>query len=67
MTPRKLATDANLRKKRKAFTELRMTTHWPHKPKLFPVHPRTYGGPIPNICDIEPPILTELGKKLAGF
>ena len=30
-----------IKKKQKAFNELRMTTHWPHKPKLFPVHPRT--------------------------
>ena len=67
MTPRKLITEANLRKKRKAFDELRMTSHWPHKPKLFPVNPRTYGGPLPNVTDIEKPVLTELGKKIAGF
>ena len=26
-----------------------------------------YGGPVPNIKEINPPILTELGKKLAGL
>jgi hypothetical protein len=67
MTPRSKASEANLRKKRKAFNELRMTSHWPHKPKLFPKNPRTYGGPLPNITEIEKPILTELGKRIAGF
>ena len=67
MKPRKYATEANLRKKRKAFDQLRMTTHWPHKPKLFPVNPRTYGGPLPNVVPIPKPELTELGKKIAGF
>jgi hypothetical protein len=67
MKPRNEATEANLRKKRKAFDELRMTTHWPHKPKLFPVNPRTYGGPLPNVTPVPKPELTELGKKIAGF
>ena len=67
MTPRSLATEANLRKKRKAFDDLRMTTHWPHKPKLFPKNPRTYGGPLPNVTDVPKPNLTELGKNIAGF
>jgi len=34
------------------FNELRMTSHWPHKPKLFPKVPQTYGKPIKKICDI---------------
>lgn len=67
MTPRSLATEANLRKKRKALDEVRMTSHWPHKPKLFPKNPRTYGGPLPNITDISKPNLTDLGKKIAGY
>jgi len=29
-----------------------MTSHWPHKPKLFPKVPQTYGKPIKKICDI---------------
>jgi hypothetical protein len=56
-----------IRKKQKAFNEIRSTSHWPHKPKLFPKNPRTYGGPMPDITPIEKPILTELGRKLAGF
>lgn len=68
MTPRKLATDANLKKKRKAFEEKRTTSHWPHKPKLFPLKPRLYPGmEEPNITDIKEPVLTELGKKIAGY
>jgi len=67
MLPRKLATEASLRKKQKAFNELRMTTHWPHKPKLFPVNPRTYGAPLPNVTQVEKPKLTELGMKISGF
>mgnify|MGYP001442663199 CR=1 FL=1 len=67
MTPKKLATSTMIKKKQKAFNELRMTTHWPHKPKLFPVHPRTYGGVLPNVTSINPPKLSSLGKKIAGF
>lgn len=67
MTPRSLATEANLKKKRKALNDLRMTTHWPHKPKLFPKNPRTYGGPLPDVTDVTEPNLTDLGKKISGF
>lgn len=67
MTPRDRATEANLKKKRQAFEELRMTSHWPHKPKLFPIYPRTYGGPLPSVIEITHPKLTDLGAKLAGF
>lgn len=67
MTPRERATEANLKKKRKAFENLRMTTHTPHKPKLFPVNPRTYGGPLPNVTQVPKPNLTSLGKRLAGY
>ena len=44
-----------------------MTTHWPTPVKLFPKSPRTYGGPVPNVTDLPKPVLTSLGKKLAGF
>jgi ectoine hydroxylase-related dioxygenase (phytanoyl-CoA dioxygenase family) len=65
--PRKLATAKAIEKKKKAFNEMRTTSHWPNKPKLFPKTPRTYGKTLPSINKIDPPILTELGKKLAGF
>ena len=67
MIPRNLASEASIRKKQKAFNELRMTTHWPHKPKLFPVNPRTYGAPLPNVTQVEKPNLTQLGMKISGF
>ena len=67
MVPRNLASEASIRKKQKAFNELRMTTHWPHKPKLFPVNPRTYGAPLPNVTQVEKPKLTQLGMKISGF
>lgn len=66
-TPRKLATQTLLKKKQKAFNEMRTTSHWPHKPKLFPKTPRTYGAELPEIVDIEKPIVNSLGMKLAGF
>ena len=67
MMPRKLATQANIDKKIKALNNLRTTTHWANRTKLFSKMPRTYGGAIPNVKHINPPILTELGKKLAGY
>ena len=67
MTPRERATEANLKKKRTAFENLRMTTHTHHKPKLFPVNPRTYGGPLPNVTQVPKPNLTSLGKRLASY
>jgi len=67
MTARSKATQKDLEKKQKAFNELRTTNHWPHKPKLFPTTPRTYGQPLPSVQPIEPPVLTSLGRRLAGF
>lgn len=65
--PRSLSNDLNLKKKQKAFNELRSTTHYPCKIKLFPKNPRTYGGMLPEITQIETPKLNDLGRKLAGF
>jgi hypothetical protein len=65
--PRTGATLANIKKKRKAFNEMRSTAHWPCKVKLFGKKPRTYGAELPTITPIEKPILTSLGKQLAGF
>jgi hypothetical protein len=67
MTPRSMATHAQLTKKCKAFEELRTTSHWPHRIKLFPLAPRTYGGPVPTTNKIPIPTLTDLGMKLAGY
>lgn len=66
-TPRELARPAALKKKQKAFNELRTTSHWPHKPTLFSKTPRTYGAELPNVRPIAPPVLDALGMQLAGF
>lgn len=65
--PRNLSNVSNIKKKQKAFTELRTTSHYPCKIKLFSKNPRTYGGIMPTITPIDKPILSDLGKKLAGF
>jgi ectoine hydroxylase-related dioxygenase (phytanoyl-CoA dioxygenase family) len=65
--PRKLISNANLKKKKEAFENMRTTSHYPCKPKLFAKYPRTYGRPVPEINVIDEPKLTPLGKKLAGF
>ena len=65
--PRSLCNPTNLKKKQKAFNELRTTNHYPCKIKLFPKHPHTYGKIIPEITPIESPIVDELGRKLSGF
>ena len=67
MTPRKWCSNINIKKRIKAFEETRLTSHWPHKPKLFPKFPRTYGGDLPNVVDIEKPLLNDIGKKLVGY
>jgi hypothetical protein len=65
--PRSLISNANLKKKKEAFNNLRTTNHWPCKPKLFSVNPRTYGNEMQEINPIEKPIVNQLGLKLAGF
>jgi ectoine hydroxylase-related dioxygenase (phytanoyl-CoA dioxygenase family) len=67
MQPRVMAKGSDLKKKRKAVEELRTTTHWAAKPKLFGKYPRTYGKPIPDTTPPPPPVLTELGRQLAGY
>ena len=65
--PRTRCDEKMLKKKREAFNNMRMTSHWPCKVKLFPKMPRTYGGPIYDINELPKPILSELGMRLAGF
>lgn len=65
--PRIQASKPFLKKKVESFENLRTTSHWPCKPKLFSLLPRTYGKTLPEITLIEPPCLTYLGTRLAGF
>ena len=68
MTPRNLTSKKELEKRKKAFNELRMTSHWPHKVRLFPKFPQTYGKKIKNINNITNEIvstyITDIGLKL---
>lgn len=66
-TPRTLSNDKELKKKIKAFEELRMTSHWPHKIKLFPKMPRTYGAEVKEVVPLSPPEINELGRRLIGY
>lgn len=65
--PRSLSNEANIKKKQKVLNDLRTTSHYPCKIKLFSKGPRTYGGELPAITQITPPVLSEVGRKLAGF
>jgi ectoine hydroxylase-related dioxygenase (phytanoyl-CoA dioxygenase family) len=67
MMPRSQTTPAILKKRKKAFEELRIVNHWANKPKLFPKQPRTYGNPLPDLNPIHPPVLTAFGKRLVGY
>ncbi len=66
-TPRSLATPAMLRKKIKAFEELRTTSHWPHKPKLFGKVPRMYGAPVPPVREVQAPNVCEAARTFIGY
>lgn len=65
--PRSMITPNQLKKKIKAFQDLRTTSHYPCKVKLFSKVPRTYGGILPNFRQIEPPLLNDIGRKLIGY
>lgn len=66
-TPRSKATLSSLNKKIQAFKDLRTTSHWPHKPKMFPKYPRTFGVPLPNITQIPKPVISDIGYRLIGY
>lgn len=68
MTPKVWCNEKNMEKRKKAFNDMRMTTHWPHDVTLFPKIPHTYGKELPNYNIREsPPQLDEVGLKLVGF
>jgi hypothetical protein len=68
MTPRSLASKKDLEKRKKIYDDLRMSSHWPHKPKMFPKQPQTYGKEIKDIKAITAEMvnsyITEDGLKL---
>jgi hypothetical protein len=65
--PRTGARPRDLRKKREAFERLRMTSHWPCRPKLFAEGFRNYGKDVKGVRELNPPVLAELGERFAGF
>lgn len=70
MQPARLASKKDIEKKRQAFLNGRMTTHWPCKPVLFPKNPRTWGDDsiitrFPVKTDM--PQLNDTCRKLAGL
>ena len=68
MNTRNFDNKKELDKRNKIFNEQRMTSHWPHKVRLFPKTPQTYGKKIKEISDITSDMLTnyitEDGLKL---
>ena len=69
-TPRAMCSEANRKKRCKAFEEMRTTNHWPHKPKLFAKTPHTYGKPVMKglaEAELEPPKIGKLAKRLIGY
>lgn len=69
MTPASLLDKGDAAAKRQACLDGRMTSHWPHKPKLFPLKPRRLprGGTLPDIPPLPQPVLSALGARLAGW
>ena len=68
MLPSSNSTSNDLKKKIKAFNELRMTTHWPYPVYLFQDKPRTYGKDLPKLKSVtEIPDLSPLARKLVGL
>lgn len=67
MTPRSWCKTKDLIRKVKIFEAGRMTTHWPHRPKQFAKVPRTWGKEVKATGTLEKPVLTALGRRLAGY
>ncbi|KXS22236.1 hypothetical protein M427DRAFT_50574 [Gonapodya prolifera JEL478] len=65
--PRTKCAPKMLEKRKRAFEDLRMTSHWPANVKLFPTSPRTYGKAMPELRELPSPILADLGRRLVGF
>jgi hypothetical protein len=66
-TPRSMAKPTKLENKIKAWEGLRTTSHWPHRPKLFPTKPHTWGAPLPNIAQIPRPTISDIAYRLIGY
>jgi len=66
--PRIICSEQDLKKKIKAYEDMRITSHYANKAQLFPKNPRTYSyDPLPAIRPITKPILNDVRKKLIGY
>lgn len=72
-TPRDWSTEKDRKKKVEYFQNRgshgykRTTTHWPHRPKIFPELPRTYGSVLPPILQLPDPIIDNNYMRMIGF
>lgn len=66
MTPAAFASQRQLKKRIDLFEKRRTSNHWPHKIKVFPETPRTYGKAIPRV-DRDILEETELMRHLVGY
>lgn len=68
LQPRRLATPKDLNRKRELFNARRTSNHWAATPHAFPKEPR-FGKRSNelNVVNIPAPVLTDLGRRLAGF
>jgi len=64
MTPRSLCSSDILEKRRIALEQMYMTSHCPHRPKIFPKLPTHLNI---NVPELPRPKVTNLGKKLSGY
>ncbi len=64
MTPRNKCTEAGLKKRCKYADEMRTTSHWPHKVKVFGKVPHTFGKELLPIREIEKVVVGETGEKI---
>ncbi len=70
MMPRAGVAESILAKRRSAFQERRIMTHWANRPKLFPKTPRTYGNAIPDLNEVPFPenaAKSPYGRRLIGW
>jgi len=65
--PKILCSDKQLEKKKHLFYNKRTTNHWPCKSTPVSEKPNTYGEKLPDITEIDDPVLNDIGMSLAGL
>lgn len=65
MSPKSWQTDSSRMKRRESMALFKTTSHCPHNPKLFQDSARFANGRCSHFST--PPVLTELGRSLAGL